>query len=244
MRIQNRTVRRLSGVFLASSTRAWMSTLDYKCCYGDPTVDPVHQAFEGPAIFVFWHEYIPFPLYLRGHCNIAMLLSRHQDAEWLSEAARHLGFDTVRGSTNRGGVQAIRELVRRSRSMNLTITPDGPRGPRRRFAPGAVYLASKLSIPLVALGIGYDRPWRLQKTWDRFAIPRPFSRARAFVSPAIEIPSNLNRTQLEEHRRSLEETLNRLTTQAEEWAAAGGRLVGQCQVHRRGSPPRPRCKAA
>ena len=56
--------------------------------------------------------------------------------------------------------------------MNLTITPDGPRGPRRQLAQGPVYLASKLGMPIVAMGFGYDRPWRFN-SWDRFAIPRP-----------------------------------------------------------------------
>ena len=69
-----------------------------------------------------------------------MLLSRHRDAEILSYAAYHLGFDFVRGSTNRGGVAALRELLAKSRHMHLTITPDGPRGPRRQLAPGCVYL--------------------------------------------------------------------------------------------------------
>ena len=93
---------------------------------------------------------------------MAMLLSRHRDAEMLSHAAYHLGFDFVRGSTNRGGVAALRALLAKSRTMHLTITPDGPRGPRRRLAPGCVYLASKLGLPLVVMGYGYDRPWRVR----------------------------------------------------------------------------------
>ena len=56
--------------------------------------------------------------------------------------------------------------------MHLTITPDGPHGPRRRMAPGPIYLASKLGLPLVLMGYAYDRPWRLP-SWDRFAVPRP-----------------------------------------------------------------------
>ena len=116
-----------------------------------------------------------------------MLLSRHRDAEILSHVAYHLGFDFVRGSTNRGGVTALRELLAKSRTMHLTITPDGPRGPRRRMAPGPIYLASKLGLPLVLMGYGYDRPWRVQQLGP-FAIPRPFSRARAMPSGEIFVP--------------------------------------------------------
>jgi lysophospholipid acyltransferase (LPLAT)-like uncharacterized protein len=215
-----------------------MSTLDYRAYYHHetPKIDPIHPQFEGPAIFLFWHEYIPFPFYLRGNCNIAMLLSQHEDAEWLSEAARHMGFRTIRGSTNRGGVAAIRKLLRTSRSMNLAITPDGPRGPRRKLAPGAVFLASKLGIPIITAGFGYDRPWRINSTWDRFAIPRPYSRARGILGPAISIAGGLGRDGLEEARRYVEEVLNSVTAQAESWATTGHRVCGELPLRREPAP--------
>jgi hypothetical protein len=167
-----------------------------------------------------------------------MLLSRHRDAEILSHAAYHLGFDFVRGSTNRGGVAAIRELLRKSRKMHLAITPDGPRGPRRRLAPGAIFLASRLQLPLVAIGYGYDRPWRLG-SWDRFAIPRPFSRARAVAGPEVHVPPGLDRSGLEHFRRQIERLLNRLTDEAEAWAESGTRKVGQYMLGSRYARPFP-----
>ena len=232
-----RNMQKLGGLGVAAVTRAWMSTLDFRAYYhNSPDIDPIHPLFQGPAIFLFWHEYIPFPFYLRGNCNIAMLLSRHQDAEWLSEAARHMGFRTIRGSTNRGGVAAIRQLLRTSRSMNLAITPDGPRGPRRKLAPGAVFLASKLGIPIIPGGFGYHRPWRIESTWDRFAIPRPYSRARGILGPAISIDSGLGRDGLEAARLHVERVLNSVTTQAEEWAETGHRLEGERPLRREPAP--------
>jgi hypothetical protein len=115
--------------------------------------------------------------------------------------------------------------------MNLTITPDGPRGPRRALAPGAIFLASKLGIPIVAMGFGYDRPWRLS-TWDRHAIPRAFSRARSVVSPEIHIPPHLDRDGLELHRQQVERLLNRLTLEAEAWAESGTRKVEEVPLRR------------
>ena len=188
MKITSPFLNKLGGLLGSAAVRWWMSTLDYKVAYYDRTIDPIFPECRGQKIYIFWHEYILFPLYLRGHCNLAMLLSRHRDAEILSHAAYHLGFDFVRGSTNRGGVAAIRELLAKSRTMHLTITPDGPRGPRRRLAPGCVYLASKLELPLVVMGYGYDRPWRVRSAWDQFAIPRPHSRARAVPSGEIFVP--------------------------------------------------------
>lgn len=236
MRIQSPTVMKLGGLAIASITWRWMRTLEYKALYYDRQVDPTVSEFNGPAIFLFWHEYIPFLFYLRGHCNLAMLLSRHQDAEWLSQASRHMGFQTVRGSTNRGGVAALRELLRKSRSMNLAITPDGPRGPRRRLAQGCVFVSSKLGIPLVPIGLGYDQPWRNRRAWDHFAIPRPGSRARAVAGPFVQIPPDLSRDGYEHYRRRVEQLLNTLTERAEQWAETGERHIDEVVVHRQGAP--------
>ena len=243
MRIDSPLLHKLGGLLGSAAVRWWMSSLDYKVAYYDRQIDPIFPECQGQKIYIFWHEYILFPLYLRGHCNLAMLLSRHRDAEILSHAAYHLGFEFVRGSTNRGGAAAMRQLLAKSRSMNLTITPDGPRGPRRKLAPGAVYLASKLGLPLVLMGFGYDRPWRA-KSWDRFAVPRPFSRARAISTGEIFIPPDLDREGLEHFRQRIEDLLNRLTTDAEAWAASGRRKPGQSRLYRATAPVRSkRCGA-
>ncbi len=211
--------------------RQWMGTLDRRVDFGDPTVDPVHPACRGPKIYVFWHENILLPLFLRGHANISMLLSRHSDADILAHVARLMGFGVVRGSTFKGGSVALRELAERARREHLTITPDGPRGPRRRLAPGCVFLASTLGIPIVAMGIGYDRPWRVG-TWDRFAIPRPWSRARGVVSRAIRVPQDVDREAFEWHRAGIERLLVRLSDDAEDWAGSGRRRPGETPVRK------------
>ncbi len=228
-----------AGLVSTAVIRSWMGTLDFQAALYDPRVDPATAGCRGKNIYIFWHEYILFPFHLRHHCNLAMLLSRHRDADVLNQAARLTGFGVVRGSTRRGGVAAIRALLDRSRDMHLAITPDGPRGPRRRLAPGAVYLASKLGLPLVLLGLGYDRPWRVN-SWDRFAVPRPGSRARGVTSPEIRVPGGLDRAGLEHYRRRIEQLLNRLTSEAEAWAASGTRKRGQHPV--RPGPARPRTR--
>jgi len=231
MKIRSPLLIKSTALAASTAIRAWMSTLDYRVSFYDPTVDPVDPRYAGQKIYIFWHEYILFPLFVRGHCNLAMLLSQHTDAEILSHVAGHMGFDFVRGSSTRGGASALRELLAKSQAMNLTITPDGPRGPRRRLAQGPVYLASKLRMPIVAMGFGYDRPWRFG-SWDRFAIPRPYSRARAAVSPMMHIPADLDRDGIEHYRVEVERMLNRLTLEAEAWAEAGTRKVNESVVLR------------
>ena len=106
------------------------------------------------------------------------------------------------------------------------------------MAPGAIFLASKLGLPLVVMGYGYDRPWRVKRAWDQFAIPRPCSRARAIPSGEIFIPPDLDRDGLEYFRQKVENLLNCLTEEAEAWAESGTRKIGQMNVERRGAPLR------
>jgi lysophospholipid acyltransferase (LPLAT)-like uncharacterized protein len=233
---------KLGGLAASKGIAAWMQTLDTRAAFYDRTVDPV-LGIAGPRIYVFWHEYILLPLALRGHCHLSMLLSQHGDADILARIAGHFGFDCVRGSTYRGGAKAVWELEERSQTHHLTITPDGPRGPRRQLAQGPVYLASRLQIPLVVMGFGYDRPWRTN-SWDRFAVPRLFSRARAVVGPPMTIPPDLDRAGIEAARLRTERLLNCLTAEAEAWATAGTRKAGEVVIRSHFAPPPQRRQSA
>jgi lysophospholipid acyltransferase (LPLAT)-like uncharacterized protein len=221
---------RAGGFAAAAGLRAWMNTLDCQAMFYDRSVDGIY-ASSTSRIYVFWHEYLLLPLALRGHCNLTMLLSKHHDADILFRLAHHMGFDCVRGSTYSGATAALMELARRGRRLHMAITPDGPRGPRRELAQGPVFLASRLGLPIVCMGLGYDRPWRAN-SWDRFAVPRPWSRARGVVGPEIYIEPDLDRDELEQRRQGVERLLNELTTEAETWAASGERRDGQVTIGR------------
>ncbi|MFO1064004.1 MAG: lysophospholipid acyltransferase family protein [Pirellulales bacterium] len=218
----SRIVWRGCGLMLIRLINGWMSTLNYRAARYEDAADPVTDAFIGPNIYLFWHEYIPMPMYLRPNCRLAILVSRHQDAEILSHAAHFAGLETVRGSSGKGAIGALRKLLDQGKGMNLAITPDGPRGPRRVLAPGCIYLSSRLQIPLVPIGCGYDTPWRYRRVWDQFAIPKPFSRARSVCGPRIQIPPDLEKEEIEVYRVWIENVLNQLTESAELWAE--GRL--------------------
>lgn len=226
MRFTSPWLRKLTGLAVTATTRSWMSTLDIAGCLYDPASDPIHPDFQGPAIFVLWHEYIPVPYYVRPRGRMALLVSRHADAEWLTQAARYSGLGTVRGSTGRGGAAALLDVMGSDRPVNLAITPDGPRGPRRKMSMGAVFLASQTQWPVIVFASGYDRPWRLP-TWDQFAVPRPYSRCRSIIGPPTRVPPDLDRAGLEAYRQMLEQQLLILTDAAEKWAESGKRWPRQ-----------------
>lgn len=224
-------LNKIGGFGLATLLRRVMSSIEIKIAHYDRTVDPSLPSFQGGIIYVFWHEYIAFPITLWREYDLALLVSRHRDADWLIRAAYHLGFDTVRGSTNRGGSEAIRELKRKAKDHELVITPDGPRGPRREMAMGPIYLASRLRMPIVPVGFGFERPWRMN-TWDKFAFPRIGSRGRAVFGPRVHIPKKLKRDGLESYRIYIEAMLNGLCDQAENWVETGGRIQGEMAFQR------------
>ncbi len=227
---------KLCGFLVIKLLNAWMATLSYRARRYDASADPADEAFHGPAIYVFWHETIPLPIHLRPHCRLSMLLSQHQDAEVLSHVAHFAGLAVVRGSSNRGGTAALREMIERGKGMSLAITPDGPRGPRRKLAQGCIYLSSRLQIPIVPIGIGYDRPWRNRSSWDKFAFPRPFSRCRAILGPRLQMPSQIEKESIEHYRQWVEQQLETLTTLAEDWAEQRCNVAGAEILFR--SPPR------
>jgi lysophospholipid acyltransferase (LPLAT)-like uncharacterized protein len=128
-----------------------------------------------PFIVVFWHgEIVPVTWIHRGR-GIAPLISQHADGEVIARIVERLGYRTVRGSTTRGGVRALLETAQYvNDGITVGFTPDGPRGPRHVFAPGALIVAQRTGRPIIALGVTASRAWHL-KSWDRHLIPKPFA---------------------------------------------------------------------
>ncbi len=174
------------------------------------------------------------PILLRGSRRMLALASGHSDGEIVGRAMRHLGWGVVRGSSSRGGAAALLRLLRAD-TRHINLTPDGPQGPRREMAPGAMFLASRLGLPVVCVGYGYDRPWR-GCGWDRFAVPRPFSRGRAVFGPPLRVPADLDRGALDRYRLWFERLLNWLTAEAEAWAGSGARRPGETVMAPRFTP--------
>ena len=138
-------------------------------------------------VVVFWHgEILPITWCHRG-LPFWPLISTHADGELIARVVRALGFGTVRGSSSRGGSRALREMLRLLRDGKAVgVTPDGPRGPRHGFSPGALIAAWRAGRPVVAIRISANRAWRA-RSWDRHLIPKPFARVMIHYSPAQRV---------------------------------------------------------
>ncbi|MBC7844709.1 MAG: lysophospholipid acyltransferase family protein [Gemmatimonadaceae bacterium] len=129
-----------------------------------------------PVALLLWHGQLLPLLYVMRFQSIACLISTHKDGELIAQVARRLGCKLIRGSSSRGADRALLGLVRTLRDgFTVAVTPDGPRGPYRTFAPGALVAAHRAGAPVVAFGVFASRAWYL-KSWDRFMIPKPFAR--------------------------------------------------------------------
>lgn len=220
MKIRHPLALKAAGFLGAGVLRCWMRTLRFQYRPLGLDLNPNLPDLPGRFIYAMWHEYLLLPVYQFARPDIHVLISQHADGEIIAEICRHLGVPVVRGSTTRGGVEAVRGLLRVGRKAHLAITPDGPRGPRQRVKPGIVFLAAELGLPVVPVGFGMQRPWRL-RSWDGFALPRPGHRATCVTGTPIVVPPHADAAQREKCRVLLEEELCEVTRAAEDWAESG-----------------------
>ena len=161
-----------------------------------------------PVICAFWHNRILaitaafLRCYPAGRRGVLVLTSPSKDGTWLGLVAGRLGMGSVRGSSSRRGALAMRELLERvAAGYDIAITPDGPRGPCYELGHGLTYLAQKAQLPLLPCHAAFQSAWRL-RTWDRFAIPKPFSRVDVTLGPLLSVPATEDEAAfLAEHRK-------------------------------------------
>lgn len=160
---------------------------------------------EQPVIFGIWHNRLlmlprvfdpSFP-----SRQSYGLISASRDGDLIANFIERSGYGTIRGSSSRKGVIALRQLVETlAGGDNVLVTPDGPRGPVYTVSQGIVFLAQKSGAPIVPIHMEYSSAWRL-KSWDRFAVPKPFAKLRAIFGAPIRVeplsaPEEFEREQL------------------------------------------------
>jgi lysophospholipid acyltransferase (LPLAT)-like uncharacterized protein len=145
------------------------------------------RAQHQPVVVCLWHGQMLALLAHHRDQGVSVLISEHRDGEIIARILTAFGFRTVRGSTSRGGGRALLELVAvLRRGEEIAITPDGPRGPRHQFAPGALIAAHRSGAPIIAVVAHIDRAWQLG-SWDGFQIPKPFARITIAYSDALHV---------------------------------------------------------
>jgi lysophospholipid acyltransferase (LPLAT)-like uncharacterized protein len=194
------------GVF-----RIWARTLRLR------VEDPekiVAAARDQPFILCLWHNrllFLPpvFRLCFPSRRSVG-LISASRDGDFVSILVERSGYGTVRGSTSRKGVIALRQLVDAlAAGSNVLITPDGPRGPLYEVSPGIVFVAQKSGAAIVPMHLEYSSSWRL-KNWDRFFVPKPFSTMRIIFGAPQRVQRTTGPEEFEQERLRIQNAMMQL----------------------------------
>ncbi len=167
----------------------------------------------------FWHYSIIFIFYFVRKYSATAMVSSSRDGEYIARLAGELGFNTVRGSKNHKGVEALKGMLRAVRAGdNGAIVADGSQGPARKAQAGALLVAAKTGKPIVPMVWAASSYFTI-KSWDKTAIPKPFSRIDLYFGEPMYLPRKVSADELEQYRHLLEKNLNELYSKA--WSLYG-----------------------
>jgi lysophospholipid acyltransferase (LPLAT)-like uncharacterized protein len=220
-------LRRKIAVYLSGYTVSvilhaviWILRRTMRVTYLGEGIMPAFAARGEGFIGVFWHgRMLMLPLIYPGK-RIHILISSHRDGEIIANVMKRVGFDLVRGSSSKGGMAALREMIALLKGgSDLGITPDGPKGPAEVVKGGVAQVAllsGKAVIP-----ISFASSWRIRFTsWDRFYLPLPFSQLVFVVGDPLY---HAKGEELESFRLRIEAALQEVTEQADNYFAGGDR---------------------
>lgn len=189
-KIRQDLLRFLGNLLLYNAVAALCSTLKINIQNGKCVDDLIRQ--KKNFVLAFWHGSMLIPWYFLKNKDFAALVSRSKDGALLVKILEKWNYKIIRGSSNKGGSVALGILIDYAKNdSSIAITPDGPKGPYHKLKPGAVVIAKKAGIPLVLLGAGYQKKREL-KSWDKFEIPKFFSRVNLVFSEPVMIDKDLS----------------------------------------------------
>ncbi len=178
-----------------------------------------HQAIEDSGdkiIYTFWHGQIFSATYFWRRRGIVVMTSRNRDGEYIAKVIRWFGFGAARGSSSRGSRRALAEMILETRQSDIAFTIDGPRGPRHVAKPGAVWIAAKTGFPILPVHHAPNRKWALS-SWDRFQIPKPFTRALILIGNPVYVPRDVSEEDRKRYHLRLQEALDDLRHRADSY---------------------------
>ena len=166
-------------------------------------------------IIVCWHGRMLLPIFVHRNLHVQAMVSEHGDGELIAKTVERLGYSTVRGSSSRGGTKAFRQMLRAFKEHPVTtILPDGPRGPRHEFKPGAILLSQISGAYL--LPMTFAAKWQISfNSWDGFTMWLPFSKVCMCYGKPVQVPHRESTEQLELYRQQMQQRMIRLVKEAD-----------------------------
>ncbi len=164
-------------------------------------------------IYALWHERQVYFTWTHRDDNAAVLVSLSKDGDIIAKVMDLSRITSPRGSSSRGASAALRTMIKLVEDgLDIGLTPDGPKGPRRTIKPGGVFLAQKLGIPLLPIANALSRKKIFPRSWDQFQVPLPFGRSVVHHGRPIWVGPE---DSLEDKAAELQAEMNRITDEAD-----------------------------
>jgi lysophospholipid acyltransferase (LPLAT)-like uncharacterized protein len=168
-------------------------------------------------IYAFWHDRIFAGTYFFRNRGIVVITSQSFDGEYIARFIQRLGYGAVRGSSTRGGVGALVEMIRlMKKGLPMGFTVDGPKGPRYVAKTGAVLLAKKTGNPMMPFVVETEKYWTIN-SWDKMQIPKLFTHAKIFIAEPIYVAADADDAEIENKRRELQMRLDESVERGKQW---------------------------
>jgi lysophospholipid acyltransferase (LPLAT)-like uncharacterized protein len=162
------------------------------------------SALNKQAVFIFWHSQMLAGWSLFKNKKSCALVSQSKDGEILSALLKKWNYKVSRGSSSKGGKEALKDLTDAAKNgYNIIITPDGPRGPAMQIKNGALIVSNECNIPIIPVKITYYSKKILLKSWDKFEIPYPFTKCEVKFGSEFSYNEYLNEEKLSEFKNQL-----------------------------------------
>jgi len=174
-----------------------------------------------PFISAFWHGHMLMMPVLPYRERVKVMVSQHRDGELISRIIHLFGLESLRGSTTRGAVSALRGGIKViSEGYSVALTPDGPKGPRHTVQMGVIDLARVTGAPVIPIVFSSTRK-KVFSSWDRFIIPYPFSKGVFFCGAPFRVSRKLSEEEREAKRLELETLMRKMTRVVENYCETG-----------------------
>jgi len=192
----------------------------YMCLMGKTTrtVVNAHPGYDElirdgkPVIYSLWHGRQIFLTWFHRRQGVCVMISKSKDGEFISRIAKKLGYQPVRGSTSKGGLEALTAIIEKAKSgCTLAFTPDGPRGPIGVVQPGVIITAKQSGMPVIPVAFAAKRKF-IVGNWDKFHIPLPFNRVVVCYGEPFYVGAN---DAVEQKSAELKKAMDEVTARAD-----------------------------
>ncbi|CBW27840.1 conserved hypothetical protein [Halobacteriovorax marinus SJ] len=170
--------------------------------------DAIENSEHKSFILALWHQNILASILSHLDQKFSMIISSSKDGEYVANICENFGHIPVRGSSSKGGVKALINSIKLLKEgIPSAVAIDGPRGPLYNIKPGVFEMAKKAQVQIIPMTISSNNYWSFEKAWDKFRVPKPFSKIIIHYGEPISVPNNYDKNNIPTLIELLQQTM-------------------------------------